>query len=218
VPKLYFFSWRVIPMPLDWDISATVTGYWFLDQPKDWQPPATLAAFLESGPPPTYVGFGSMPSPDPERMTAMVLDAIRQTGQQAIVGTGGGGMTAPSPSNTIFPIEAVPHDWLFPRVAAVVHHGGAGSTAAGLRVGKPSLICPFFGDQPFWGKRIAALGIGPTPIPQKRLSVETLTQALQQVATDEAMRQRAETLGAQLRTEEGVKRAVSVIGRLVQPH
>jgi sterol 3beta-glucosyltransferase len=146
-----------------------------------------------------------------------VLEALRQTGQRAVLATGGGGLGAPPSSSTVFAMEAAPHDWLFPRMAAVVHHGGAGTTAAGLLAGNPSVICPFFGDQPFWGKRVAALGVGPEPIPQKRLSVETLAQAIQQAVTDQTMRQRAETLGTQLRTEEGVKRAIDVIGRLVQP-
>jgi sterol 3beta-glucosyltransferase len=216
VPILYGYSARVVPTPLDWDSSASVTGYWLLDQSKTWQPPAALMAFLESGPPPIYIGFGSMPSPNPERTTAMVMEAIRQTGQRAIVATGGGGMGAPPPSNTVFPIEAVPHDWLFPRVAAVVHHGGAGTTAAGLLAGKPSVICPFFGDQPFWGKRVAALRVGPEPIPPARLSAETLAKAIHDAVADDAMQKRARTLGTQLRTEAGVEGALHVIGRFVQ--
>jgi sterol 3beta-glucosyltransferase len=217
VPILYSYSARVVPTPLDWDSSATVTGYWVLDQAKTWQPPAELVSFLEAGPPPVYVGFGSMPTQDRERTTATVLEAVRQTGQRAVLATGAGGLTAPAASRSVFALEAAPHDWLFPQMSAVVHHGGAGTTAAGLLAGKPSVICPSFGDQPFWGKRVAALGVGPAPIPQARLSAETLAKAIQYAVADEAVQKRARTLGTQLRMEAGVKSAVQVISRFVQP-
>ena len=105
----------------------------------------------------------------------------------------------------------MPHDWLFPQVAAVVHHGGAGTTAAGLRAGVPSINIPFFGDQPFWGQRVADLGVGPQPIPRKQLTVERLAQALQTAIHDSAMRQRARVLGEQIQSENGVQRAVEII-------
>jgi sterol 3beta-glucosyltransferase len=217
VPILYCYSSRVVPTPLDWDSSATVTGYWLLDQAKIWQPPVELVSFLEAGPPPVYVGFGSMPAQDRERTTATVLEALRQTGQRAVLATGAGGLAAPAASRSVLGLEAAPHDWLFPQMSAVVHHGGAGTTAAGLLAGKPSVICPFFGDQPFWGKRVAALGVGPEPIPQARLSVEALAKAIQSAVADDDIQKRARTLGTQLRTEAGMEGALQVIGCFVQP-
>jgi len=111
----------------------------------------------------------------------------------------------------VFVLDAAPHDWLFPRMAAVVHHGGAGTTGAGMRAGVPTVICPFFGDQPFWGRRVAALGIGPEPIAQKRLTVERLAAALRSVTEDAGMRDRAAALGAKIKAENGISRAIQAI-------
>ncbi len=110
-------------------------------------------------------------------------------------------------------MESVPHGWLFPRVSAVVHHGGMGTTAAGLRAGRPTIICPYFHDQPFWGKVVHDLGAGPRPIPQAELSVDRLAEAIRQATTDAAMRHRAAALGEKIRAEDGVGRAVAVIRR-----
>ena len=215
VARLYFYSRRVVPSPADWDAASVVTGYWFLERPVDWQPPSRLAAFLEAGPPPVYVGFGSMPSVDRERTTKLVLGALKRAGQRGVLAAGEGGLAVPADADadTVGAIDAAPHDWLFPRMSAVVHHGGAGTTAAGLRAGKPTVICPFFGDQPFWGRRVAALGAGPEPIPQKRLAADNLAQAIQLAATDDAMRRRAESVGGHIRAEDGVAAAVAEIAR-----
>jgi UDP:flavonoid glycosyltransferase YjiC (YdhE family) len=200
-----------VPTPADWDASSHVTGYWFLPRQPDWQPPAELLAFLERGPAPVYVGFGSMPSQDAERKTRLVLDAVAQSGQRAILATGWGGLAQASAPPGVFVLDSAPHDWLFERCAAVVHHGGAGTTAAGLRAGKPSVICPFFGDQPFWGRRVHALGAGPQPIPQKKLTAAALAGAMRAAATDPGMAGRAAALGEGIRQEDGVARAVALI-------
>jgi UDP:flavonoid glycosyltransferase YjiC (YdhE family) len=115
---------------------------------------------------------------------------------------------------SVFMVDAVPFSWLFPRVAAVIHHGGAGTTAAGLRAGVPSVVIPFFGDQPFWGRRVADLGVGPEPIPRRVLTADRLVQAIQRAVTDRAMRQRAADLGVRIRAEDGIARAVAVVGRI----
>jgi sterol 3beta-glucosyltransferase len=211
VPKLYAYSRHVVPPPADWDESAIATGYWFLDSVSDWQPPADLVAFLANGSPPIYVGFGSMASQDAAKTTRLVIDAIHQSGQRAVLATGWGGLSASEVPDTIHILQSAPHGWLFPQCLAVVHHGGAGTTGAGLRAGKPTIICPFFGDQPFWGKQVFELGVGPRPIPQKQLTVANLSQAIQAVAQDTAMQQRANALGEKIRAENGVMQAVEVI-------
>ena len=159
-PIFYGWSPQVIPKPSDWDDTIDVTGYWFLDEPVGWTPPAALDEFLRSGPPPVCIGFGSMSHRDPEATMRLVLDALHTTGRRAIVLTGWGGMRGTDLPGNVFVVDSVPHAWLFPRVTAVVHHGGAGTTAAGIRAGVPSIVIPFHGDQPFWAKRVAELGVG----------------------------------------------------------
>lgn len=209
--RLYGYSPMVVPTPADWDTFSVATGYWFLDRPADWQPPESLLAFLRAGPPPVYVGFGSMPAQDAARTTATVLTALERAGQRGVLATGYGGLTASSLPASVHLIDAAPHDWLFPQMAAVVHHGGAGTTGAGLRAGVPAVICPFFGDQPFWGRRVVALGAGPLPIPQRRLTAAALGEAIGRAASDKAMRERAAALGVQIRAEDGVGNAVALL-------
>ncbi len=211
VKILYAYSESVLPRPADWDESSIVTGYWFLAAPDGWQPDPALVEFLQAGPPPVYVGFGSMFMDGGESKTRIVAEALRLAGQRGVLATGWGGMAAASLPEDIFVLDAVPHDWLFPQVAAIVHHGGAGTTGASLRAGKPTIICPFVGDQPFWGRRVAALGVGPLPVPQFRLTSERLANAIRRVVDDSAMRQRAARLGERLRAEDGVGRAVAYI-------
>jgi len=211
VPILYGFSPSVIPAPPDWDKDVHVAGYWFLDSTEEWSPPAAMKDFLEAGSPPVYIGFGSMSSREPEATTRLVIEALRRVGQRAILLSGWGGLEKTDLPDTVFMSDSVPHAWLFPRVSAVVHHGGAGTTAAGLRAGVPSITVPFFGDQPFWGRRIAELGVGPEPIPRRRLTVERLASAIQQAVGDGDMRQRAARLGARIRAEDGMAGAVEII-------
>jgi sterol 3beta-glucosyltransferase len=211
MPVLYPYSEHVVSRPDDWPSTTVVTGYWFLDAQQDWKPPEELVEFLRTGSPPVYVGFGSMAGRDPARLSGIVLEALAQSGQRGLIATGWGGLTASDLPRSVFRIEAAPHDWLFPRCATVVHHGGAGTTAAGLRAGKPTLICPFFGDQPFWGRRVFELGVGPEPIPQKKLTADKMAAAIRQAVIDEGIRQRAGELGAKICVENGVARAVEFI-------
>jgi sterol 3beta-glucosyltransferase len=211
---LYGFSPFVLPKPVDWDETVHVTGYWYLEPAPDWTPPAMLANFLAAGPPPVYIGFGSMASRKPEETADMVLQALARAGQRAVLQAGWGGMRKTDLPDTVIMIDSVPHSWLFPQVVAVVHHGGAGTTAAGLRAGVPSVIIPHFGDQPFWGRRVAELGVGPNPIPRKKLTVARLEQAIDQATTDPVMRQRAVDLGIKIGLEDGIGRAVDIIQTL----
>jgi sterol 3beta-glucosyltransferase len=211
VPVLYAFSPHVVAPPVDWGDHVRVTGYWFLDHPATWQPDPKLVKFVAAGPAPVYIGFGSMASNDAAPTSQIVLEAIRRAGVRAVLATGVGGLIAENVPDNVFLLNEAPHDWLFGRMAAIVHHGGAGTTAAAFRAGKPQLVCPFFSDQPFWGQRVAALGVGPHPIKQKKLSVDHLTQALTTLTTDQAMHIRAAELGAHIRAEDGVARAVALI-------
>jgi UDP:flavonoid glycosyltransferase YjiC (YdhE family) len=141
----------LIPKPPDWGPQISVAGFYFLKLASNYTPEPELAAFLAAGPPPIYVGFGSIVVDDPNAMTKLIFDAVKKTGQRALVSKGWGGLGADELGipDGVFMIGNVPHDWLFPRVSCVVHHGGAGTTAAGIACGKPTVIVPFFGDQPF---------------------------------------------------------------------
>lgn len=212
-PILYGFSPSVIAKPADWH-KTYLTGYWFLDEAPDWNPPEALVDFLERGSPPVFIGFGSMRSRNPEETADLVLKAIALTGQRAILQSGWGGLSKTDLPDTVLMVDSIPHSWLFPRMAAVVHHGGAGTTAAGLRAGVPSIVVPFFGDQPFWGQRITELGVGPAPLPRKKLTAERLAKLIDRAVTDQAMGQRAAHLGASIRSEDGIANAVAIVQAL----
>ena len=212
MPTLYPYSPQVVPTPSDWPGTTLATGYWFLDHDARWQPPSGLEDFLQTGEAPVYVGFGSIPSTDPEAKGRVVIEALG--GRRAVLASGWGGMAVEALPDTVHMIEHAPHDWLFERVQAVVHHGGAGTTAAGLRAGKATVICPFFGDQPFWGRRVSDLGVGVPPIPQKSLDAVNLAEAIGRVVSDTAMQGRAARLGERIRDEDGVGRAIDFVERL----
>lgn len=205
------YSRHVIPVPRDWSRSIHVTGYWFLEPAPGWKPPAELDLFLNSGPTPVYLGFGSMVHRRPEEMADLVLRALERTGQRAVVSTGWGGMRTSRLPDSVCMVGSIPHSWLFPRMAAVVHHGGVGTTAAGLRAGVPAVVTPFFGDQPFWGDRVHSLGVGPRPIPRRQLSSDRLADAIRVAVSDTGMRDRAAALGERIRAEDGIGRAVEVL-------
>jgi len=215
VPILYAYSPAVSPKPRDWDEWRHVTGYWFLNRPTDWQPPADLVNFIEAGPPPVYVGFGSVNDLGLEEVTIIALEALARSGQRGLLQTGWRGLDNADLPREVFKIEpgSIPHDWLFPHLSAVVHHGGAGTIAAGLRAGLPSVSIPFVSDQPYWGRRMAELGVGPKPIARRRLSVERLAGSITAATSDRDMRRRAAALGQHIHTEDGVANAVEVIHR-----
>lgn len=211
LPVLYGYSPWVLPRPDDWDTSQHVTGYWFLEPPTGWQPPVELEQFLRSGPPPIYIGFGSMISNKPEETADMVLQALARTGQRAVLYEGWGGLKKERLPESVFLTGSIPHTWLFPRMAAVVHHGGVGTTASGLAAGVPSVVTPFFADQPFWGQRVYELGAGPRPIRRRHLTVDNLAEALDRVTSDTEMRKKAASLGERIRAENGIAQAVKII-------
>lgn len=181
VPYSYLWSQSLIPKPADWGSHINITGFSFLSLANSYTPPPDLVEFLESGPPPIYIGFGSIVVDDPIALTQLILDAVEMSGVRAIISKGWGGVGGSDDyeiSDDVYFIGNCPHDWLFQRVSAVVHHGGAGTTAAGIAAGRPTVVVPFFGDQPFWGQMIARAGGGPTPIPFKEMTADTLADSI----------------------------------------
>jgi len=210
-PLIYGYSPAVIPKPPDWSGNQHISGYWFLDTAKDYQPEKTLLEFLSNGPSPVYIGFGSMVDHEREEITQIVIHALKETNQRGILLGGWSRLGSVDIPDFIYQIDAVPHDWLFPKMAAIVHHGGAGTTAAGLRAGVPSVIVPSFGDQFFWGWRVHELGVGPKPIARKKLTVTKLTNAIQQAINHDDIKTKASRIGQQIRAENGVEIAVNMI-------
>lgn len=216
VPLLFAHSPAVFPKPSSWPDDFHITGYWFLDRLPDWQPPAALVDFLAAGPAPIYVGFSSMSNKKIARMTPLVFEALSKTKQRAVLGTGWSkfGHSTVLPDHVIA-VDAVPHDWLFPQVTAVVHHGGAGTTAAAFRAGVPNIVIPFDLDQPFWAWRVAALGAGPVAVQPKTLSAGRLAQAIDAAVHDAGIRERCAVLGARVHAEQGVGNAIDVFQRYI---
>ncbi len=210
IPLLYGFSPEVIRPPVDWLPHIHVTGYWFLNQANIFKPSPDLIDFLNAGQPPVYIGFGSMNNRNPKAMTELVTEALRLSRQRGVLITGWGGMEKTELPDFVYATDSVPHDWLFPRVAAVVHHCGAGTTAAGLRAGVPTVPVPFFGDQIFWARRLYELGTATRPIPRKRLTANTLAQAITIAVSNKEIQARAAALGKRIRAEDGVTRAVEI--------
>jgi sterol 3beta-glucosyltransferase len=205
------YSSRILPPPADWPDSVHITGYFFLDNPSDWQPSRELKAFLEAGDPPVYIGFGSMAGRNPEQLARLISEALAMSGQRGVLLTGWGGLHTESVQGRVFVLESAPHAWLFPRMGAVVHHGGAGTTAEGLRAGVPTVIVPFAFDQPFWGARVKAMGLGPDPLPLHKLTAEHLAHAIHQAVTDPGIRRRAFACGEAIRAEDGIGSAVNLV-------
>ncbi len=208
-PLLFAYSPSVLPRPGEWGAEVHVTGYFFLDD-EPYQPPEALIRFLEAGPPPICITFGSMINRQAEKIQQAIVAAVTQSRQRAIFLTGWGDWKTQSDSENLLYLQAVPHSWLLPRCKLVIHHGGAGSTAAGLRAGIPNIVVPHTADQPFWGKRVQALGAGPTPIPVKKLTVNRLLTAIAE-AENPAVIAAAEAVGRLIRAENGVQAAVSLI-------
>ncbi len=210
LPTLYNFSSIVSPRPRDWPQTAVVTGFWYLDDISGWVPPPELQQFLEAGPPPVYIGFGSMPF-GAERNTEILREALVQWGGRAIVSRGWGGIDTESLPKTVFAVDEAPHDKLFQLVSAVVHHGGAGTTAAGLRAGKPTFTVPQAYDQRYWGRRVRALGCGPAPVRLRSLTPDLLASALRQLTTNSVMAANAKSVGQLLNQEKGLETAANFI-------
>lgn len=191
-----------------------MAGYWFLDEDPNWRPDAELAAFLDAGEPPVYIGFGSMTPKNPEAATREIVEGVRRAGVRALLAVGWGGLAKIDLPETVHMIHSAPHHALFPLMSAVVHHGGAGSTAAGLRAGQPTLVCPLSVDQPFWGYHVWKLGCGPRPQAMNRLRAEPFAAGLCELTGTESYRVRAREVAEAMAQEDGVARAIEVIERV----
>jgi sterol 3beta-glucosyltransferase len=208
-PVLYGFSPSVVPVPPDWPDDVHVTGYWFRDPDPAWRLPPALAAFLATGPAPVYLGFGSMPDADPAGLVAALVGGARGAGHRMVLHSGWSRLRATGLlDDDILVVDDVPHSLLFPRMAAVVHHGGAGTTAAALRAGVPAVVIPLFADQFFWGRRVAALRAGSPPIARERLTDARLGAAL---AVAFGRREGARQIAQELAAEDGVAVAVALL-------
>ena len=207
------FSRHVLARPADWPDSSQITGYWFFDPPA-WTPPAPLADFLAAGPKPVYIGFGSMVSHRAEEFTRSVLDGVRKSGRRAVLAAGWGGLEIAEGAldEQIYGLRQAPHDWLFPRMAGAVHHGGAGTTAAAVRAGIPSAIVPFYGDQPFWARCLHRRGVAPPALDRRTLNADALAGALEAMRQPQMLRA-ADALGQAIRAEDGVGEALRQLRR-----
>lgn len=213
LPTGYMWSPHLVPKPNDWGHSVDVVGFCFLNLGINYSPRQEFLQWLQAGPKPVYVGFGSMPLEDPVNTTSIILEALEATGQRGIIDKGWGNLgKLHQIPDYVFLLEDCPHDWLFPQCSAVVHHGGAGTTAAGLRAGCPTTIVPFFGDQFFWGDRVHKKGVGPRPIPIGQLTIETLVEAIRTML-DPQVKQKAMELAKHIEVEDGIVAAVNAFHR-----
>lgn len=211
---LQAISRHLLPANLDYPDQVHTTGFWTMPATPDWQPPPELADFLAAGTPPVYIGFGSMAGSDPDRKSRLIADAVRLAGVRAVVVAGWGGIQPNGLGTDVHYLAQAPFDWLLPRMSAIVHHGGSGTTGAALAAGRPQVVCPFVADQPFFARRMHALGVAPPPQPQRRLTADNLAEAIHHTLTSDAMTRRAEQLGRRIRTENGARDAVHILDSL----
>lgn len=200
------------PNPL-WEPRHRMVGYWFAEPPGDWQPSGDLITFLENGSPPILVSLGAMSLGDRDELETarLFVNAIREADVRAIIQGWEASLGQLDPPEEIHAAGSLPHSWLLPRCAAIVHHGGFGTTSAGLRAGIPAVVIPHVADQFYWGQQVQQLGVGPAPIPRNNLTAERLAHAIRQAVTDEAMRQHSVDIGSKIQAEDGVTRAVEII-------
>ncbi|MED6158476.1 hypothetical protein PIB30_033113 [Stylosanthes scabra] len=213
LPTAYMWSPHVVPKPSDWGPLVDVVGYCFLNVGPKYQPRKDFVEWIQKGSKPLYFGFGSMPLEDPKRATDVIIEALKDTEQRGIIDRGWGNLgNLTEVPESVFLLEGCPHDWLFPQCSAVVHHGGAGTTATGLKAGCPTTIVPFFGDQFFWGDRIYQKGLGPAPIPISQLTLENLSNAIKFMLQPE-VKSRAMEVAKLIKEEDGVTAAVDAFHR-----
>jgi UDP:flavonoid glycosyltransferase YjiC (YdhE family) len=206
-PMLYGMSPTLVPKPADWPDNAFVCGQW-LAPTGQWSPPAQLSEFLAAGEAPIYIGFGSMGGFDSRQLLESAVGGL--AGRRALFYPGWSGVQASDLPPNIFVIGNTPHDWLLPRTAVVVHHGGSGTTHSAARAGVPSVVVPFAGDQFFWADRLRRAGVAATLTGWKALNAASLAEALR-FAEREDVRSRAQGIGERMRAESGLATAIELI-------
>ncbi|XP_023553939.1 sterol 3-beta-glucosyltransferase UGT80A2-like isoform X2 [Cucurbita pepo subsp. pepo] len=217
VPHGYIWSPHLVPKPKDWGPKVDVVGFCFLDLASSYEPPESLVNWLKAGDKPIYIGFGSLPVQEPAKMTQIIVKALELTRQRGIINKGWGGLgNLEEPKDFVYLLDNCPHDWLFLQCKAVVHHGGAGTTAAGLKAACPTTIVPFFGDQPFWGEQVHARGVGPSPIPVEEFSLNKLVDAIN-FMLDPTVKKSAVELAKAMENEDGVEGAVKAFFKHYRP-
>ena len=217
IPALHAYSPVISPRPGDWPETTTVTGFWRLDDITDWQPDASFRKFLDAGEAPIYLGFGSMPW-GAARNTEIITKALKEWGGRAVVGKGWGGIKSEDLPDTVYTIDNAPHTKLFPLMKALVHHGGAGTSYAGLYAGRPTFVVPHFFDQPYWGRRIYELGCGPAPVRLRKLTPGILASALEELATDTSFEIAATELRDRLVLEDGTGLAADIVEETIESY
>lgn len=216
LPLLLSYSPSILPRPIDWPSTVHVTGWWLAEEGA-WQPPAELEAFLAAGKTPIGIGFSSQTSRNSHDLTAAFAEALERTDNRAVLATGVGGLGGATATERLFPIATAPYSWLLPRLTAMIHHGGSGSTGDTLHAGIPGVTVPFGYDQFLWADRLTSIGAAPPPLPVERITAEALADAIRRVTGDEAMRRRAAALGERVRAEDGIGNALRLIERFVEP-
>lgn len=215
-PILHGHSPAVLPRPADWRPGLDVVGYWW-PAGTQWEPPAELTAFLDAGPPPVFVGFGSMAGGHGERLAPLVAAALREAGVRGILQAGRAGLGEHAPDvlgPDVLAVGDVPHDWLFPRTAAVVHHAGSGTTATTLRAGVPSVPAPVFADQPLWSRRLVELGCAPEVIPFRKLGAQRLAGAVRAAVEEPRYRAAAQRMSRAVAADDGAAAVLELVERL----
>ncbi|GKQ35012.1 glycosyltransferase [Streptomyces sp. A012304] len=210
-PVQHGFSAEVLPRPRDWRPGLDIAGYWW-PYDRERRLPAMLRDFLDAGPPPVFVGLGSATVPDPGRVSAEIVRALRRAGLRGVIQSGWAGLAADGPD--MLTVDEVPHSLLFPETAAVVHHCGAGTTAAGVRAGVPAVPVPIQFDGGFWADRLVAIGVAPRVVPLRELTADTLASALVRATREDRFSERAREVGARVRAEDGTGRVVEAVGRM----
>jgi len=213
-PILCGWSPTVAPRPADWRAGIDVVGYWWPARDGGWTPPAQLTDFLGAGPPPVFVGFGSMAGGQGGQLAGTVMTALRRARVRAVIQAGWAGLEVAG--DDVLSIGDVPHEWLFPRMAAVVHHGGAGTTGAGIRAGVPSVLTPVLADQPYWARRVAELGVGPGWVPFPDITAERLGGLIGRAVSEPGYRVRAQALAARVAAEDGAARVADTLEHITR--
>lgn len=211
IPILYGCSPSVIPYDNSWNKKVSMSGFWFLEEDKNWKPSNELINFLEDGSPPIAINFGSIPLKKPYKIKEMLLEALIKTGTRGILISSWNGIDRCDSNPCIFTVDSIPHSWLFPKCLGVLHHGGAGTTAAALKAGKPMIICPFSGDQPFWARRMKEIGVATSSLKERDMSVVAFTSRINELISNNALSNNAARIAIDINKEKGVENTIEFI-------